>query len=275
MANIPNKVQNRLVSSIKKFQPILSSAKSRDVNESDTVTIIVDMLHDLFGFDKYSEITSEYAIRNSYVDLAIKIGGKLQLLIEVKAIGLDLKDTHVKQAVDYAANQGVDWVILTNGVKWRIYKVAFVKPISQELVIELDVLELDPKKSSDIESLFLITKEGVNKYALGDYQTQLQVLNRFSIGAILVSEPVLDVLRRELRRLSSEVKVDNEQIKMVLLTEVIKREVVEGEKADEAKKKISRAANRSLRKNIKETNEQSALASTSESSTNSKSELTT
>ena len=57
------------------------------------------------------------------VDLAIKVDGKLALLIEVKAIGLELKDGHVKQAVDYAANQGCDWVVLTNGMIWRVYKL--------------------------------------------------------------------------------------------------------------------------------------------------------
>ena len=72
------------------------------------------MLADVFGFDKYSEITSEYVIRSTYVDLAIKLDGKTQMLIEVKAIGLDLKDTYVKQAVDYAANQGIEWVVSTN-----------------------------------------------------------------------------------------------------------------------------------------------------------------
>ena len=41
--------------------------------------------------------------------------GKLHYLIEVKAIGSDLKENHVKQAVDYAANEGVDWVLLTTG----------------------------------------------------------------------------------------------------------------------------------------------------------------
>jgi hypothetical protein len=262
------------MSNIKKFQPILSSAKSRDVNESDTVTIIMDMLYDVFGFDKYSEITSEYAIRNSFVDLAIKIDGKLQVLIEVKAIGLDLKETHIKQAVDYAANQGVDWVILTNGVKWQVYKVAFSKPISQELVLEMDFLALNSKKDADIESLFLITKEGICKSALGDYQTQRQVLSRFFIGAILTSNPVLDILRKELRKLSPDVKIDNEQIKTVLLSEVIKREVVEGEKADEAKKKIIRVANRTLRKSNKESESQDALASTNKPLINNSSELT-
>jgi predicted type IV restriction endonuclease len=46
--------------------------------------------------------------------------GSVQALVEVKAIGSERKDAHVKQAVDYVANQGVDWVVLTNGATWRI-----------------------------------------------------------------------------------------------------------------------------------------------------------
>ncbi len=106
MASIPKKVAERLVAGIKRYQPILAAAKARDVGEADTVTIIKDMLSDIFGYDKYSELTSEFSIRGTFCDLAIKIVGILQTLIEVKAIGLDLKDQHVKQAVDYAANQG-------------------------------------------------------------------------------------------------------------------------------------------------------------------------
>ena len=116
MANISSKTKDRLAAGIKRFQPILTSAKARDVNESDTVTIVTDMLADVCGFDKYSEITSEFVIRGTFVDLAIKIDGVLQMLIEVKSIGLELKEAFTKQAVDYAANQGVEWVILTNGV---------------------------------------------------------------------------------------------------------------------------------------------------------------
>ncbi len=111
MASIPKKAAERLVAGIKKYQPILASAKARDVGEADTVTIVKDMLAEVFGYDKYSEVTSEYAIRGTYCDLAIKTDGTLQTLIEVKAIGLELKDPHVKQAIDYAANQGVDWVL--------------------------------------------------------------------------------------------------------------------------------------------------------------------
>lgn len=244
---VPKKVAERLVAGIKHYQPILSSAKSRDVGEADTVTIVKDMLADVFGYDKYSEVTSEFAIRGTFCDLATKIDGSLQTLIEVKAIGLELKEQHVKQAIDYAANQGVDWVLLTNGVCWRIYRLSFAKPIDQELVVDIDFCRLNPRSEGDLDLLYLWCKEGWQRSVLGEYHTQKQALSRFFVGAMLETQPVLEVIRRELRRLSPDVRIDVEQIREVLTTEVIKREVVEGEKADEARRKVQRAAARSLR----------------------------
>ncbi len=247
MATVPKKVAERLVAGIKRYQPILSSAKARAVGESDTVTIIKDMLADVFGYDKYTDVTSEYSIRGTYCDLAIKIDGQLQTLIEVKAIGLDLKDAHVKQAIDYAANQGVDWVLLTNGVTWRVYHLVFSKPIEQELVLEIDFLALNSRLESDLELLYLWCKEGWQRSVLGEYHTQKQALSRFFVGAMLQTDTVLDVIRRELRRVSPDVRIDSEQIRGVLVNEVIKREVLEGEKAEEARKKVAKAAKTALR----------------------------
>lgn len=242
MAKIPTKITERIATGIKRFQPILAAAKARDVGESDTVTIIVDMLAEIFGYEKYSEITSEFAIRGTYCDLAIKLDGVLQTLIEVKSIGIELKDAHVKQAIDYAANQGVEWVVLTNGLSWRVYKVTFSKPIDQELVIEIDFASLSPKNAKDIESQFLFCKEGWIKSVLGDYHTQKQALSRFYLGAMILSDPVLQIIRRELRRVSPDVRVETDEIRLVLSSEVIKREVLEGDKAAEAKRRINRVA---------------------------------
>ncbi len=244
MAKLPAKVADRINAGLKRFQPILNSAKSRDVGESDTVTIIVDMLAEIFGYDKYSEITSEHAIRGTYCDLATKIDGVLQMLIEVKAIGLDLKEQHVKQAVDYAANQGVDWVVLTNGIVWRIYKVTFAKPISAEVVIEIDFSALNAKTEKDVESLYLFCKEGWIKSVLGEYHSQKQALSRFYIGAMVLTDPVLQVLRRELRRMFPDVRIEVDEIQSVLTTDVMKRDVMEGENADEARRKIARSLNK-------------------------------
>ena len=252
MASMPARVANRISTGLKHFQPILDAARARDANESDTVIIVMDLLHDIFGYDKYSEITSEHAIRGTFCDLAIKIDGALALLIEVKAIGLDLKDQHVKQAVDYASNQGCEWVTLTNGVVWRAYKVNFTKPIEQELVVEFNLCELSHRKDADLEVVWLLCKEGWQKARLGEYFEQRQALNRFTLGALIMSEPVVDLLRREIRRISPDTRVDEEQVRGVLITDVLRREVLEGAKADSAKKLVAKAAHRVLRKVEKE-----------------------
>src|ERR1022692_308317 len=249
MGAMPKRVAERLVAGIKRYQPILVDAKARDVGEADTdtVTIIKDMLADVFGYDKYSEVTSEHAIRGTYCDLALKIDGALQTVAEEKAFGLALKDAHIKQAVDYAANQGVDWVLLTNGVCWRVYHVLFSKPIDHELTVDIDFCALSSRSESDLELLYLWCKEGWLRSVLGEYQLRKQALSRFFVGAMLLTDPVLEVVRRELRRVSPDVRIDVEQLKAVLVNEVIKREVVEGERAQDARKTIARTAAKTLR----------------------------
>jgi hypothetical protein len=243
---IPARVSERLAAGIKRFQPILSSAKSRDVNESDTSMIVADLLAEIFGYDKYSEVTRELCIRGTYCDLATRLDGKFQMIIEVKAIGLELKDAHVKQAVDYAANLGVEWVALTNGNLWRVYRVIFAKPIDAEIVLDIDLLQLNAKSADHLESVYLLTRESMLKSGLYAYHDHLQATNKFYLAAVVLSDPVLETVRRELRRLS-DAKIEIEELRQALKLEVMKREVIEGEKADGARKKVSKSAGKMLR----------------------------
>ncbi|HUB67886.1 MAG TPA: type I restriction enzyme HsdR N-terminal domain-containing protein [Candidatus Methylacidiphilales bacterium] len=250
MSSVPSKVADRLIAGIKRFQPILSDAKKRDAGEADTVTIIIEMLADVFGYDKFSEITAEHAIKSQFCDLAIKLDGTVSTLIEAKAIGFELKDNHVVQAVNYAANQGVDWVILTNGISWRIYHVTLSKTVTQDKVVDINFLELKPK--DDFEKLYLWSKEGWKRTALDEYEAQQQARSPFLIAATILSEPILEVVRRQFRKVaklnkvSSEIRIDLSQIEEIIARDVLKREVLEDPKANDARKKIERAAKVSL-----------------------------
>jgi hypothetical protein len=245
--SVPKRAAERIATGLKRFQPILAAARARDVNESDTVVIITDLLQEVFGYDKYSEITSEHMIRGTFCDLAIKLEGSLTLLIEAKAIGLELKEQFVKQAVDYAANQGVEWVALTNAIVWRVYRVTFTRPIEHELVVDLDLLSMNSRSADHVELLGLLSKEGWQRARLGDYASQKQALSRFTLGGLVLSDPVLEVVRREVRRLSPDVRVDIEEIRSALRVDVLKREVLEGEKAEAARRQITKAQGRALR----------------------------
>jgi len=248
--SIPAKVATRMTGALRRFQPILSSALVRDVNESDTVAIVSDLLAELFGFDKYHEVTSEYVIRGTYCDLAVEIDGQLRLLIEVKAIGLDLKEKHLRQAANYAANQGVEWVLLTNGIVWQVYKMDFGKAIGEDQILTFNLLEMNPRETATLDCLYLLTREGLMKSALPEYYVHKQALSRFVLGALILSDPVVNIIRRELKKVSP-VKVDLRQVRDVLEREVLKREVTEGEKADGAMKKVQKAMARGAKAKAK------------------------
>lgn len=157
------------------------------------------------------------------------------------------KKNHLRQVCDYAANAGVDWVALTNGISWKIYKLLFSKPIDKEFVLEFDFTQLNHKSHDSLEDLYLLTREGRSKSALNDYYAQRQAMNRFSMGAIILSDPVLSVIRRELKKLSPKARLQNEDIKEIIAQEVLKREVTDGENASEAKKELIKAGRRQER----------------------------
>lgn len=247
MAAIPKRVLERFGGEVRKFQKVLKAAKDRDINESDTVLIITDMLMSVFGFDKYTEITSEYEIRGTYCDLAVKVDEKVHFLIEVKAIGLDLKEAHLRQAVGYGAQHGIQWVVLTNGIIWEIYRIKFERPITSELLCSLNFLELNPRKREDQDFLFLLCKEGLSKAVIEDYHEHVKSVNKFIIGAILQTEVGLNLIRRELRRVSPGLRVEIDEIKSILVGDVLKRDTIEGELSKEAKARVKKAAARALK----------------------------
>jgi predicted type IV restriction endonuclease len=243
---IPKKVDLRILTAFRKLRPILQQAKNRDVNEADTVTLVKAILSQAFGWDPFFDVTSEFAVRSTFVDLAVKSENQIVYLIEVKAIGGDLKDNHLRQALDYAANQGVEWVVLTNGAIWQAHRVIFGKPINHELVFQLDLLNDELRNPKVREAAFVLTKEGMTKSAITQFHAEKQALSKFNVAAIVRSEAVLGVVRRELKRAYPNLNPNLDQIRELVLSEVLKRDVVEGDKADEAVRRMKRV-NRPLR----------------------------
>ena len=233
---IPKKVNERIINASKKYKRILDKAVKADINESDTVMVVRDMLEEIFGYDRFGEITTEYAIRNIYCDVAIKLQDKLLYLIEAKAIGTDLKENHLRQAQEYSSTSGLDWVILTNGRVWKIFRMVYKKPIRVEKVFEIDWLSENIKDEGFIERVFCLCKEGISKTALTQYEEEKQATNRHILGAIILGESILKNIKREVKKVSS-INVSIDDLHTAIKEEVIKREVVEGDEAIAALKK--------------------------------------
>ncbi len=241
---IPKKVVDRFSSNIKNYQNLTQLQKSRDVSEADTVTLVKDMLADMFGYDKYLELTSEQQIRGTYCDLAVKFDGKIKYLIEVKAAGIDLNDSHLRQAINYGSNQGIEWVVLTNSVDWKLYRIKFGQPIDFEEVTSFNISLLNSKNDEDIKKLFLLCKEGLDAGAMGEYHQQVQIFNKYTVAQVLMMEQSISMIRREFKKLFPEIKIDNNDVMDLLVNDVLKRGVIEGDKAKEVQQRIKKAINK-------------------------------
>ena len=261
MATYPKKFTDRLSIKLRHFQGIAAQQRSRDVSEADTVTVVKDILAEVFGYDKYAELTSEQQVKGTFCDLAIKLDGKIRYLIEVKAAGQDLKDSHIAQALNYGANQGIEWVVLTNSVDWRVYKVVFGQPVTHEEVTSFVLTSLNANRDEDLEALFILARDGIASDAIAGFHQRVMLLNRFTIAQVILSDPVVQSVRREIRKLFTDLKVDAEQISQILSNDVLKRDVLDGDRAKDAALRVKKAQQKLARLAAKASVAQDSLPS--------------
>lgn len=244
---MPKRVQDRLVSGLRRYQPIVRKLVARDISEADTVTVIKDVLSDLFGYDKYTELTSEQQIRGTYCDLAIRVGEKVHYLCEVKSAGTSLNDNHLRQAVNYGAHHGIEWVILSNAITWKIYRIKFAQPIDWEEVLCFDLGSIS-RSADDLAKLFMLCRESINSDTLDEFHRQAQIVNRYVVAETLLSDALVGALRKEFKRAFNGLKVTDQELRLLLANDVIKRDTLDGDGAIAAKATIRKAESSQKRK---------------------------
>lgn len=193
---IPKKTVDRIKDGLKKYQKVVVNLRERDVSEADTVTVIKDMLSDVFGYDKYLELTGEQQIRGTFCDLAVKIDGKIKYLVEVKAAGVDLNDGHLRQAIDYGAKEGIEWVVLTNALSWHLHRIKFGRPIEHEEVASFNLADLNLRRDDDQRKAFLLSREAIGQGAMATYHQQTQIFNRYTIAQLVQDDATIATVRR-------------------------------------------------------------------------------
>jgi len=136
---------NKLIQAIEGFRQKLSSFRRHCVKETPTRTIVIDPLLEALGWDVRDpdEVQLEYpTVDGKSVDYALKLNKKPVLLVEAKALTDRLDDVKcITQVVGYAANDGVVWCILTNGIMWRVYRSIEECAAPDKLMFEVS---LDP-----------------------------------------------------------------------------------------------------------------------------------
>ena len=170
---------NELVKVIEYIRTKLASFSRQDLKETPTRTIVVDQLLVALGWDVRDpdQAQLEYpTVDGKSVDYALKIDGKPVILVEAKALGDPLTDVKaITQVVGYAANAGIVWCILTNGVDWQVYCSVENCQAPDKLMFEVSI---DARKSEGqsvqqlAEKMWLFSREGMAKGMLDEKRKQ-------------------------------------------------------------------------------------------------------
>ena len=208
-----NKKQ-KLIASIKAYQRKYFSKKLEDLDESGTRLLINELLSDVLCFQTIQEIKTEYMIRGTYADYVIQTRGDRQFLVEVKALSLNLSDKHLRQTINYGANEGIEWALLTNGREIQFYKILFNKPIESKLVFKIDLTDTT-KVKENAEWLQHLHREEVVKKSLDLLWNKFMALETYTIAGLLFNSSVTNFLRRELKR-KFKSKFEEKEVKEAL-----------------------------------------------------------
>jgi predicted transport protein len=140
---------SKLVAILKQLQEKLERFRKEGLKETPTRTIFIDPILGALDWDVRDpdEVQLEYpTVDGKSVDYALKINRKTVLLVEAKPLNDPLTDVKdVTQTTGYAANDGIVWCILTNGVRWRVYRSVEQCPAPEKLMYEVsyDPADLD------------------------------------------------------------------------------------------------------------------------------------
>lgn len=216
--------RERLRSSIRKFSRPLADLVARDANEGDTRLLVTDMLCDALGYDKYTDLTTEYAVKGEFADYGIRLDQQVVAFIEVKRCTTALTQRHLRQVEMYAVNEGVEWLILTNGSVWQAYRQIPGLPVTIDLVIDVNLLDDAVPLSKKVDGLFYLTRESFKRHQIEDVWKASAATAPDKLAEVMLSEAVLAEARKELRRRTGQV-IDGADLGRMIRESVLRPEL--------------------------------------------------
>jgi hypothetical protein len=214
---------DKMLLALKDYKKRYLTKNLSDLDESGTRIMINTFLTSILGYQELEEIKTEFMIKGTYADYIVQTGGKRHFLVEVKAFSLDLSDKHLRQAVNYGANEGIEWAVLTNGRHFQFYKILFEKPITEKLVFEIDFNAEDYDVKDALELLMYFHKDAIVKGSLNNLWSRYTALEPAGLAALLFSPHVVTFLKKELKS-KYDTKFEDEDI-LEALTEIVCSEI--------------------------------------------------
>lgn len=202
--------KSKLLNALKAYKKKFLDRNLKELDESGTRLMINTFLSDVLGYLPIEEIKTEYMIKGTYADYVIQTGGVRHFLIEVKALSFQLSDKHLRQTVNYGANEGIEWAILTNGKQFDCYKILFNKPIESRKIFSVDLSDTSAIKTA-ANHLQYLHREAILKKSLKFLWNKCEALHPENIAGIIYSKEVINVIKKLIKSKYGE-KCDDEEL---------------------------------------------------------------
>jgi hypothetical protein len=238
---LSSRKQARLLESLRKYARKYLSGKITALDEPGTRLVMSAFLTDVLGYAPHDEIKTEFMIKGTYADFVIQLNGKRHFIIEVKPFSLSLIDAHLRPAIDFGANEGIDWVMLTNGRIISLYKILYQKPTELRELFTIDLADKAALKNS-VELIHCVTREGIVGTGLDALWNKHRALDPVNVAGMLYGAPVLNFLKKALRAKYKQKFFEEEiisAIDTIITSEMVIQEVKKSKKTKSRVTRIS------------------------------------
>ncbi|SEE95087.1 Type I restriction enzyme R protein N terminus (HSDR_N) [Arthrobacter alpinus] len=204
---------------IKRYMKPLEALRARDANEGDTRLVVTDILCEGLDYDKFRDLTTEYMVRQDFADYGVRIDKQLVAFIEVKRISQKLNERHLRQVQMYAVNEGIEWMVLTNGSVWQAYHLTGGLPVIVNMAFEIDLLgpaSLEEKS----ELMFLLHREALKRRRIDESWKHRAATEPKALLELILSEVMLEQIRKEVKRRTG-ITTTQEALGEVIRTEIV------------------------------------------------------
>ncbi|KRM71499.1 type I restriction endonuclease [Lacticaseibacillus brantae] len=163
----------------KRVETLRDSLKTEEATKNSLIMPFFQALgYDIFNpLEFIPEYTADMGIKKGErVDYAIVISGKLQLLVETKAINEDLNN-HDSQLFRYFGTTDAKFGILTNGNEYRFYT-----DLDNQNKMDAEpflTIRLNAIRDSQITELFRFAKDNFDEESISSSASQLKFTNQF------------------------------------------------------------------------------------------------
>ena len=234
MYKVPSKHKKMITQELKRFMPLIHNlqAKGKSSSEDDARILLNDILSYVLGYDKYNELKTEMREKNSRYDYVVKLmegpnskkKDKFDFVIEAKAAHIELNQHHIDQTMSYCLTKGMDFFMLTNAVKWRLYMVKrSKKEPTANLIHEVD-FGTNNSPESLAEEFYLFSKASYLNNDWKSVSEQVKATKVEDVVAVILSDKVIKLVTKELSTLSG-LKISEDMVKEIIENQIVKSSV--------------------------------------------------